>query len=69
MALGAQNIKAKDIMSFKTELDEVFDTLAATRPTARNLFQVIERMRKAAVGIKNIQVFCQLLSDRCPSTS
>jgi methylthioribose-1-phosphate isomerase len=58
-ALGALGIKTRDIRQFRAGLDAVFERLAATRPTARNLFQVIERMKEVAgklndaAGIKN----------------
>lgn len=48
VVLGIQNSQAKDYASFKTELDGVIDVLAATRPTAVNLFWALERMRGVA---------------------
>ncbi len=50
VALGALAIQTGDPAEFKRELEAVFATLAATRPTARNLFQVLERMRALTKG-------------------
>jgi methylthioribose-1-phosphate isomerase len=57
IALGAQKIEASSKSRFLKELKEVSATIAATRPTARNLFQVVSRMNRAAAGadIKNIK--------------
>lgn len=48
VALGAQGIKAKGFDEFYEELAKACDHLAATRPTAVNLFWAIERMKKVA---------------------
>jgi len=53
-ALGALGIKSSDPAKFKAELEAVFQTLGATRPTARNLFSTIERMRQAVSDIKDV---------------
>ncbi|MCK4402492.1 MAG: S-methyl-5-thioribose-1-phosphate isomerase [Dehalococcoidia bacterium] len=51
IALGAQDIKTTDADNFRKQLNQVMQTLATTRPTAVNLFQAINRMRKiAAIG-------------------
>jgi methylthioribose-1-phosphate isomerase len=50
IALGAQGIKAANKDEFLIQLDQVMQTFAATRPTAVNLFQAIERMKQAAIG-------------------
>jgi len=50
IALGAQGIKAANKEEFLVQLNPVMQTLAATRPTAANLFQAISRMEKAAIG-------------------
>jgi methylthioribose-1-phosphate isomerase len=47
MALGALNIETRAKDSFLKKLQIISRTLAATRPTARNLFQALERMQKA----------------------
>ncbi|MDP2919212.1 MAG: S-methyl-5-thioribose-1-phosphate isomerase [Dehalococcoidia bacterium] len=48
MALGGLQIKARSKASFLEKLHAAAQTLAGTRPTARNLFWAIERMEKAA---------------------
>ncbi len=51
IALGAQDIKTTDEDNFRKQLNHVMQTLATTRPTAVNLFQAINRMRKiTAIG-------------------
>ena len=50
IALGAQSIKATSNNKFLTELNQIMQAFAATRPTAVNLFQAIERMKKSARG-------------------
>ncbi len=51
IALGAQDIKTTDKDNFLNQLNQVMQTLATTRPTAVNLFQAINRMRKiTAIG-------------------
>ena len=46
VALGAQAINATDHPSFASAASKICDELAATRPTAVNLFWAIERMRQ-----------------------
>jgi methylthioribose-1-phosphate isomerase len=46
VALGAQGIKTAGKEEFLTQLNQVTQSFAATRPTAVNLFQAIERMSK-----------------------
>ena len=55
IALGARETNATDSVQFKAELAGVFRLLAATRPTARNLFQVIERMQRAVEALADIE--------------
>ncbi len=45
VALGVSQSKTKDIESLNADVATICDTLAATRPTAVNLFWAIERMR------------------------
>ena len=45
---GAREISADDHESFMTAFDDVCATLAATRPTAVNLFWALERMKSLA---------------------
>lgn len=46
VALGIQRSGAKSIDELRPEFDAIASTLAATRPTAVNLFWAIERMRQ-----------------------
>jgi methylthioribose-1-phosphate isomerase len=48
VALGALKISTSQAGAFLAELNEVIDAVGATRPTARNLFFALERMRRAA---------------------
>src|SRR3954466_2831031 len=45
VALGVRDSKAKNHDDLRTEFNEICNTLAATRPTAVNLFWAIQRMR------------------------
>lgn len=46
LALGAKNSQASDVSSLAAEFATMCQTLAATRPTAVNLFWAIDRMKK-----------------------
>jgi len=46
IALGVRDSKAKNHRELRPEFDEICTTLAATRPTAVNLFWAIQRMRE-----------------------
>ena len=50
IALGASGIKTTNKDEFLAQLDRVMQAFAASRPTAVNLFQAINRMQKAARG-------------------
>jgi methylthioribose-1-phosphate isomerase len=50
IALGASGIKTASKDEFLTQLNQVIQVFAASRPTAVNLFQAINRMKKAAKG-------------------
>ena len=54
VALGAEKIHATSKDDFLKNLESIIDTMAATRPTARNLFFALERMKKAAATGKNL---------------
>ena len=45
VALGVSQSKATDLVTLSAEVATIGDTLAATRPTAVNLFWAIQRMR------------------------
>jgi methylthioribose-1-phosphate isomerase len=47
LALAAQKSSATGTRQFVTEFQRLVDTLAATRPTAVNLFWALERMKQA----------------------
>ena len=47
IALGAQQIETHDLEEFRKAYKIVSDEIAATRPTARNLFMAVERMAAA----------------------
>ncbi len=47
-ALGALSIEASSIDRFRAELRDIIRDIAATRPTAKNLFYALDRMRQAA---------------------
>jgi len=53
VALGALSIKAAGREAFLLELQKVIDSVTATRPTARNLFFALERLKKIAEKGKN----------------
>jgi methylthioribose-1-phosphate isomerase len=53
VALGGLAIQAATKNDFLKKLQKFFDVIAATRPTARNLFFALERMQKAAAGAKS----------------
>ena len=50
IALGALGIKTANKDDFLAQLNQMMQTFAASRPTAVNLFQAIDRMKKAAKG-------------------
>jgi methylthioribose-1-phosphate isomerase len=50
IALGASGITTASKDKFLAQLNQVMQTFAASRPTAVNLFQAINRMKKAAGG-------------------
>jgi len=63
MALGAREIRAKSRDEFLERLNKIKQALAATRPTARNLFQAIDRMQQVAEAGRNIEQIKQALVD------
>ncbi|MEW5767847.1 MAG: S-methyl-5-thioribose-1-phosphate isomerase [bacterium] len=46
VVLGLKNSRAKDYQELESELNEVIDLLAFTRPTAVNLFWALNRMKQ-----------------------
>ena len=54
IALGALEIESSSKDDFMEKLRQVCQTIAGTRPTARNLFQTIERMERLAEAGKDV---------------
>lgn len=52
VALGAQAVETPDYDAFVKAVGTICDHLAATRPTAVNLFWAIERMKQALVSLR-----------------
>src|SRR5438477_9374227 len=46
VALGVRDSKAKNTAELREDFKQIADTLAATRPTAVNLFWAIDRMKR-----------------------
>ncbi len=63
MALGALKIRAESRDDFLKKLSEINRTLAATRPTARNLFWAIDRMQQVAEAGNNPEQIKKALID------
>jgi methylthioribose-1-phosphate isomerase len=55
VALGALKIESKSRDNFLQKLRAISQGIAATRPTARNLFRALERMQKAAGAAKDTE--------------
>ena len=56
VALGANAIKSANFDEFSKEVHEICDALAATRPTAVNLFWAIERMKRTLAESRQFPV-------------
>ncbi|MFC2068889.1 S-methyl-5-thioribose-1-phosphate isomerase [Chloroflexota bacterium] len=54
LALGAQEIDSSSLEKFLERLRGVSQALAATRPTARNLFQALDRMLRVAQSVMDV---------------
>jgi methylthioribose-1-phosphate isomerase len=63
VALGALEIEAKSRDEFLGRLRGISQTLAATRPTAKNLFRAIDRMEQVAKIGKDIDQIKKTLID------
>ncbi len=55
IALGALEIEARSKNDFLERLGVIIQTIATTRPTARNLFRAISRMQQVAEAGKDIE--------------
>lgn len=56
VALGAQSLTTTDHDEFIKSTLSICDHLAATRPTAVNLFWAIERMKRTLAGLRDVPV-------------
>ncbi|MGH7233668.1 MAG: S-methyl-5-thioribose-1-phosphate isomerase [Nitrospiraceae bacterium] len=56
VALGAQSLSANSPDEFAKSVLTICDHLAATRPTAVNLFWAIERMKRTLEGMRSLPV-------------
>ena len=63
IALGTKAIKVTDINRFQKELSVIIDFITSTRPTARNLFSVVERMKHVATIPKDVEDIKKALVD------
>jgi methylthioribose-1-phosphate isomerase len=63
IALGASGIKTANKDDFIAQLNQVVQAFAASRPTAVNLFQAINRMKKAAEGDDVAEMKKSLISE------
>ena len=63
MALGALKIRTESRNGFLKQLKEVNRTLAATRPTARNLFMALDRMQQVAEAGGSVEQIKKALVD------
>jgi len=63
VALGALEIEAESRDEFLGKLRDVIQTIAATRPTARNLFRAIDRMEQVAKVGEDIEQIKRALID------
>lgn len=61
IALGAQKITANSQEDFLARLNGVFQTFAATRPTAVNLFRTVNRMKQIAQRGNNVALLKEAL--------
>ena len=61
VALGALKIIDADKIKFFEKFEEIIAFIAATRPTARNLFSALERLKKCAVKQKTVPYIKQAL--------
>lgn len=63
IALGASGFKTASKDDFLSQLKQVMQGFAASRPTAVNLFQAIDRMKKAAKGDSIAQMRKSLIDE------
>jgi len=63
IVLGAASIKTANKDEFLAQLNRVMQAFAASRPTAVNLFQAINRMKKAARGDSVAEIKNSLINE------
>ncbi len=63
IALGALRIETASRGEFLDKLQVIIQTLAATRPTAKNLFRAIDRLQQVAQAGKNVEQMKKALVD------
>jgi len=63
VALAGLKIEAGSREDFLERLRGAISTIAATRPTARNLFRALERMQKVALSVKDVKQIQKVLVD------
>jgi methylthioribose-1-phosphate isomerase len=66
VCLGANEIRTEDYSEYSQRIEVIIDELAATRPTAVNLFWALRRMRKiidSNIGIKPDEIKQKLLEE------
>ncbi|MBL7125721.1 MAG: S-methyl-5-thioribose-1-phosphate isomerase [Dehalococcoidales bacterium] len=63
IALGGLKVESEQEGEFRKKLDAVMATIAATRPTARNLFWAIQRMQKVAESSNDVKRIKSALVD------
>ena len=63
IALGASGIKTANKDEFLARLNQVMQIFAASRPTAVNLFQAIDRMKKATRGDGVAEIINSLIDE------
>jgi methylthioribose-1-phosphate isomerase len=64
IALGARNSKATGTQKFAAEFFKICEMMAATRPTAVNLFWAIERMKRAFAAAAEAGLSVDQIKDR-----
>ncbi len=56
VAIGAQEIKARDFEEFYRGLEPIFSTIISTRPTAVNIEWAVNRIKKLLISNKNLGI-------------
>ncbi len=67
IVLGASKIEMRSKSRFLTKFNEIIQTVSSTRPTARNLFRVIECMKKVVAEHEDVSQIKRALLDKAVS--